>query len=304
MKFFMKNVIKKIPGVSKAYKYYRSIRDARFQDSESLNQQIQKILVNQYIEAAAKKSLPYKDIGSAGFRCYSQFEEDGIILYVLSCIGMKTKKVVEICIGDGKECMATNLVLNHGFRGFMFDGDPQNIETARKFFLSKKDCLLTPPYFRAAWITKDNVNDLLVKAGATGEVDVLSLDIDGNDYWIWEAIDVIQPRLCVFETHNVIPSNLSLTIPYKADFNCWEKDGHEQDFRSVSLLAMKKLSEKKGYRLIGAHKHGFNVFFLRNDIALDLFPELSIDTVHDNLWTELAQKERWPAVKDMPWKKV
>jgi hypothetical protein len=251
-----------------------------------------------------KKTLLYEQISSAGFRCYSQFEEDGIILYVLSCIGMNTRKVVEMCIGDGRECMATNLVLNHGFMGFLFDGDSQSIEIDNKFFRSKKDCLLLPPYLRAAWITKENVNELLMEAGAVGEVDLLSLDIDGNDYYVWEAISIINPRLCVFETHNVIPSDLSLTIPYKADFNSWDKNGHEQDFRSVSLLAMKKISEKKGYRLIGGHKHGFNVFFLRNDIGQDLFPEVSIDSVHDNLYTKISMKERWPYVKDMPWVEV
>jgi hypothetical protein len=297
----------KIPGIFKLLKFFRKfikLLDVERTNIESFNQQLQKVLVNQYIESVNNKTLLYEQISSAGFRCYSQFEEDGIILYVLSCIGMKTRKVVEMCIGDGKECMATNLVLNHGFMGFLFDGDSQSIEIANKFFRSKKDCLLLPPYLRAAWITKENVNELLMEAGAVGEVDLLSLDIDGNDYYVWEAISIINPRLCVFETHNVIPSDLSLTIPYKADFNSWDKNGHEQDFRSVSLLAMKKISEKKGYRLIGGHKHGFNVFFLRNDIGQDLFPEVSIDSVHDNLYTKISMKERWPYVKDMPWVEV
>ena len=165
-------------------------------------------------------------------------------------------------------------------------------------------CLLTPPYLLSAWITKDNVNRLLIEAGAEGEVDLLSLDIDGNDYYIWEAISAINPRLCVFETHNIIPGNLSLTIPYEDNFNCWAKKGTAQDFRSVSLLAMKKLAERKGYRLIGAHRHGFNVFFLRNDIGQDSFPEVSIEHVHANMWTRMGQKDRWPLVKDMPWVSV
>jgi hypothetical protein len=200
--------------------------------------------------------------------------------------------------------MATNLILNHGFQGFLFDGDQYNIARARSFFKRKKDCLLSPPHLIHAWITKENVNDLLRDNGAAGEVDLLSLDMDGNDYYVWEAISEINPRLCICETHNVIPGNLSITIPYAPAFTSEEKHGYEQEFRSASLLAMTKLSERKGYRLIGAHRHGFNVVFLRNDIGLDIFPAVSIDEVHDNLWTKIEQNERWKRLKDMNWIEV
>ena len=300
----MRSLIKKIPGVKPIYSLLRQLRYLCYIDAESINQQLQQVLINQHKANLRQGEKSYEDVSQAGFRCYSQFEEDGIILYVLSMIGMKTKKVVEICIGNGEECMATNLILNHGYQGFLFDGSEHNVEHANRFFKSKKDCLLNPPSVEAAWITKDNVNDLLRNIGAQDEVDLLSLDIDGNDYYIWEAINEINPRLCVFETHDIVPGDLSITIPYEENFNWKTKEGAEPDFRSVSLLSMKKLSERKGYRLIGAHKHGFNVFFLRNDIAQDIFPEVSIDHVHNNLWTKVGQQQRWPLVKDKPWVKV
>jgi hypothetical protein len=127
-------------------------------------------------------------------------------------IGFKTKRVVEIGCGSGDECMATNLILNHGFDGFRFDGSQDNISRAGLFFRSKKDCLLYPPVLTQGWVTVENVNDLLAQSGCAGEVDLFSLDIDGNGYWIWDAIEVINPRLLVFETHNIIPSDKSLTI--------------------------------------------------------------------------------------------
>lgn len=297
----IQSLVKKIPG-----SLYRALRPNNTRntiDTDSLNQQLQKILINQYTDFFARGRKPYSNVAEAGFRCYSQFEEDGIILYILSAIGMSTKKVVEICCGDGTECMATNLILNQGYEGFLFDGDAENVSAANRFFKNKKDCLLTPPKVQQGWITKENINALLCGIGATGEVDLLSLDIDGNDYYVWEAITEIRPRLCVFETHNIVPKDLSLTIPYDPNF-CYRKTGPEQDFRSVSLSAMKKLSESKGYRLIGGHKHGFNVFFMRNDMGQDLFPSLSIEEVHNNLWTRIGQSERWPLVKDMPWVEV
>lgn len=297
----MKDFIKGLPGVAQIYHAMQHLEGLRNIDVESRNQQLQKVIVNQYRQSASQGIVVHADIADAGFRCFSEFEEDGIILYVLSMIGMKTKKVVEMCCGDGSVCMATNLILNHQYDGFLFDGDAKNISSAKTFFRRKWDCRLAPPKLMQSWITKDNVNQLLTDAGVSGEVDLFSLDIDGNDYYVWEAISEIKPRLCVFETHDIIPGDLSLTIPYDPEFYCWNKPGAEKDFRSVSLLAMKKLSEAKGYRMIGAHRHGFNVFFLRNDIAPDLFPEVSIESVHDNPWTKIGRLERWPLVKDMKW---
>jgi hypothetical protein len=135
-------------------------------------------------------------------------------------------------------------------------------------------------------------------------VDLFSLDIDGNDYWIWKAIDAINPRLLVFETHDIIPQTESLTIPYDPSFFAWDKPPNEIDFRSVSLLAMTKLCKQRGYRLIGSHRRGFNVFFLRNDEGREFFPEVSLEEVHDNPHTRRGREERWPLVKDMPWVRV
>lgn len=297
----MRSFLKTLPGATRLRTFLHRLRG---DDRDSLNQQLQKILINQHQDNARRGVKSHDDIAEAGFRCYSQFEEDGIILYILSLIGMSTRKVVEICCGVGSECMAANLIVNHGYTGYLFDGDKSNVEVATRFFRSKKDCLLSEPAIRQAWITRDNINQLLREIGATGEVDLLSLDMDGNDYYIWEAIAEINPRLCVFETQDIIPGDRSLTIPYDPAFYCWNKPGAEKDFRSVSLLAMKKLSEAKGYRMIGAHRHGFNVFFLRNDIGQELFPAVSIEQIHDNPWTRYGQRERWPLVKDMNWLEV
>jgi hypothetical protein len=305
----MKQMIKKAvkPATDFARRRIRdSVREGIDLSSqwESHSQQIQRNIVNQYLAFKLNGTVPYSNIKDAVFRVYSQFEEDGIILYILSMIGFKTRRVVEMCCGAGDECMATNLVLNHGFDGYLFDGNQDNISRADLFFRSKKDCLLYPPVLTHGWITVENVNDLLSRSGCAGEVDLFSLDIDGNDYWVWKAIEAINPRLLVFETNNYIPSDKSLTIKYEPDFDCWSKTGAEQDYRSVSLLAMQRLCQKRGYRMIGAHRHGFNVFFLREDEGVDFFPEVSIQEIHDNFWTQWSKAHRWPLVKDMPWIEV
>jgi hypothetical protein len=211
MKQLVKNALR--PTADLARRFIRNSVVFDF-DVDSAAQQVQRNIVNQYLSFKLNGIAPYNHIRDAGFRAYSQFEEDGIILYVLSMIGFKTRRVVEMCCGSGSECMATNLILNHGFDGFLFDGNAENIRGAHAFFGKKRDCLLYPPVLTEAWITVENVNDLLITAGCRGEVDLFSLDLDGNDYWVLNAINAIQPRLLVVETHNIIPADKSLTIDY------------------------------------------------------------------------------------------
>jgi hypothetical protein len=265
------------------------------------NAQVEQIqIINQYhlmknlLTPAQMPSL--KDVG---FRVYSQFEEDGILLYIFSIIGTTNKRVVEICASNGVECMATNLIINHGWNGLLFDGDKKNVEDGIKFFTSNDSTWLHPPIFKEAWLTCENINELIKESDFVGEIDLLSLDIDGNDYYIMEAINVIKPRVIICETLNVIPSDLALTIPYKSDFS--RQESLHPDFMSVSLLAMKKMLNKKGYRLIGSHRFGFNAIFMLNGVGTEYFPEVSVESIHDNEYTKFRNRTAWKQVKDMPW---
>ena len=294
----MKSLIKKLPVI-------RQLLKLRLMFSHILNR-LESSAGTQEIQALLKmKYKTYKVAGikpafhDVGFRRYSQFEEDGILLLIFSMIGEKSRKVVEICCGNGQQSMAANLIVNHGWEGLLFEGDQALVEAAISFYKRQPDCLLNQPIIRQAWITAESINSLISGEGYSGEVDLLSLDIDGNDYWVWKAIDKISPRVCVFETHNVIPSNLALTIPYDPDF----RKG-VSDFHSASLLAMTKLSKEKGYRLIGAHRYGFNAFFMRNDVGTDIFPEVSVESVHDNCFTRWSQANRWPKVQHLGWQEV
>lgn len=272
--------------------------------NEQNTQVEQAMIVNQFL--LMKKLIAPADMPSfkeVGFKVHSEFEEDGILLYIFSIIGTTNKRVVEICAGDGIQCMATNLIINHGWEGLLFEGDQNAVDRGTNFFKSNKSTFLHPPIFKQAWLTRENINYLIAESGFQGDIDLLSLDIDGNDYYIMEAINVIKPRVIICETQNVIPSDLSLTIPYKEDF--YYKDGKQhEEFRSVSLLAMKKLLAKKGYRLVGAHRYGFNAIFILNEIGKDYFPEVSIESVHDNSYTKFRLETAWKEVLDLPWVKI
>jgi hypothetical protein len=128
---------------------------------------------------------------------------------------------------------------------------------------------------------------------------LLSLDIDGMDYWVWKAITVIEPQVVVCETENQIPPNKALTVPYDPGFV-----SKTVDYQGASLAAMCKLGREKGYRLVGAHRFGFNCFFIRNGVGEAFFPEVDVASCVEDPYSVQARKERWPLAKDRQWQEV
>jgi hypothetical protein len=252
-----------------------------------------------YRDIAARRVLPLPSFLEVGFRCYSQFEEDGILLFLFGVIGTTNKISVEVCAGNGLECMTTNLILNHGWWGHLFDGNEKNVKTGIDYFRRSPDVFLSPPRFSHAWITAENINDVIRASGAEGEIDLLSLDIDGMDYWVWRAIDCISPRVVVCETHNIIGPDDAITVPYDPNFQISIPDYH-----SASLAAMTALGRQKGYRLVGTHRYGFNAFFVRDGISEDLLPAVTPSSCLDTRFVQEQRAERWPKVKDLKWERV
>lgn len=259
----------------------------------------QKTLLQQYrlLASRGKEWLP--NLKDVGFRKYSQFEEDGILLYIFSLVPPINRTCVEICAGDGHECNTSNLIINHGWWGHLFDGSEKNVRAGEAFFSKNKDTFLYRPRFTKAWVTAENVNELISSSGASGPIDLLSLDIDGMDYWVWKAISVIEPQVVVCETHNPIPPDKALTVPYDAAFVF-----ETENYRGASLAAMCKLGREKGYRLIGTNRFGFNAFFIKNGVGEAFFPEVDVASCVQDPFSQLARKERWPKAKHRNWQEV
>lgn len=258
----------------------------------------QKVLMQQYRWLASQGRDYLPPLSDVGFRAHSQFEEDGILLYLFSLISPRTRTCVEICAGNGRENMTTNLILNHGWWGYLFDGDPANVSAGKRFFANNKDTFLHPPTFTQAWVTAENINDTLTSCGLSGEVDLLSLDIDGMDYWVWNALTVIEPRVVVCETHNVVPVGRALTVPYDPAFVCTS-----ENYRGASLAAMCHLARQKGYRLVGTHRFGFNAFFVRHGVGEEFFPEVAAGECQRDPFSERRRRD-WTAVASRPWHEV
>ena len=184
---------------------------------------------------------------------------------IFSIIGVKKFNFIEIGVQDSIECNSTNLLLNLNWSGAQFEGCKESYEDGKRFFkkkgVKKNQCQLINKFVNA-----ENVNSLIKKTGIKGEIDFFSLDIDGNDYWVWKSISIIKPRLAVLEYNASFGEKSSLTIPYNSKF-VWDNKDEKRFFYGASLKALKKISKKKGYNLVCVDSKGINAFFVRKDLV-------------------------------------
>lgn len=232
-----------------------------------------------------KKSGNLPAFNDTGFRVFSQFEEDGKLLFILSIIGMRTKTFIEIGSDDGINSNCANLVLNFGYRGLFLDGNPTSIKRGRKFYSKYPHSWMYPPTFTCAKVKAENINKLVQDAGLSGEVDVMSVDIDGNDYWVWKALEVASPNVVIIETHIEFGMN-NIVVPYDPEYFY---PGKHPVYHGASPIAMVNLARKKGYRLVGANDLGFNFIFVKNGLGEEELPEVPVESV----LTHPSVKESW-----------
>jgi hypothetical protein len=271
----MKDLLKRIglglsPRLDQLHYYFDFFDWKKIDQTGAVNKQTQILLALKYRELRNGKA-PLPSLDEVEFRVFSQHGEDGILLYLFSLIGTTNKKVAEICAGDGIECNAANLIVNHGWSGWLFDGDAGKIRVGRAFYARHLNTLPHPPELVNAWVDTANVNSLVAAQGVAGEIDLLSLDMDGVDYWIREAIAGISPRVIVLEYNARLGPARALSVPYRADFVA--QGGHW----GASLAAFVQLNRQRGYRLVGCDRSGINAFFIRSGIAEDVLPEASPD---------------------------
>jgi hypothetical protein len=234
------------------------------------------------------------------FSCYSQTTEDGALLAVLQLVGVSNHRIVEICSGVGWENNAANLLLNFGFEGILFDGNPGNAARARAFFSAHDATRAKPPRFKSDFVTAESVNSLVQEF--EGDIDVFSLDMDGVDYWIWDALTVVSPRIVIVEIQEVWGWEDRYTRPYRADHT-----SNSIPEMGASIRAFMHLADKKGYRLVGCVKAGFNAIFLRNDVGVGVFAAGHYDPMgcfahwtQDPSFFQVMQKRRL-AASDFDW---
>src|SRR2546423_3903087 len=159
--------------------------------SRAQTQASQRTLWHQY-QLGRALNMPLPSFSEVGFRVYSQYDEDGILLFLFAVLGLTNKVCVELAYGSPYGANTTNLICSWGWRGLLIDGDERLVEQAGAFFASQPDTCNYPPSVVRAWVDSGNVNSVLRDNGVEGEIDLFSLDMDGIDYWVWKSLDVIR----------------------------------------------------------------------------------------------------------------
>jgi hypothetical protein len=204
----------------------------------------------------------------------SQNGEDGVLFYLFSLLGTTNRHFVEFGIEDGRECNTGNLSLNFGWRGLLIEGSADYATSARKYYAERLRERRDEVKIANAFVQPDNINQLFKDNGVPAEIDLLSIDIDGNDYWVWEAMNATSPRVVVIEYNASMGAERSISTQYDPAFDRWKK--HDSGYyHGASLAALTKLAESKGYVLVGCDSLGVDAFFVRKDVAEGKLPTLT-----------------------------
>lgn len=205
---------------------------------------------------------PLERLQDAEFKVFSQYGEDGILQYLIRETGIERDEqiFVEFGVQDYLESNTRFLLQADHWRGLIIDGSSEYMESVRRSDIYWRHDLVGVH----AWIDRDNINDLIGDAGFNGDIGILSIDIDGNDYWVWERINVINPVIVVVEWNSVFGAKHAVSIPYAPDFD--RATAHYSClYWGASMRAFEQLAANKGYALVGSNRVGNNIFFVRHD---------------------------------------
>jgi hypothetical protein len=192
----------------------------------------------------------------------SQNGEEGIVQEIFNRIGTTDKFFVEFGIQDGSECNTRNLLEKHGWSGVWMEGSPELADRARQNFSRFSIKVLH------RFLTTENLVASFEEAGVPKEFDLLSIDVDGNDYWMWSSLGRgYSPRVVVIEYNATFGPRNAWVMPYDSQFR------HDATaYFGASLEAMAALGRDFGYRLVRCESQGVNAFFVRSDLAATKFP--------------------------------
>lgn len=230
----------------------------------------------------------------------SQNGEDGIIRYLFSEIGYGSKIFLEFGFGVTQN-NSLRLMLHEGFSGLFIDGSKIEV---KRFNQSIKRIGITNVKAVHKLITVENLKSIIVENELPKDIDLLSIDVDGNDYWFWEEITYLNPKIVIVEYNASLGFIRSQTVPYDPFFDRNKK--HRSGFyHGASLAALFKLGSKKGYSLVGCDSNGVNAFFVRNDCLVGsikaLSPEEAFFPITKGIKHGLSTEEQYEVIKEMPY---
>ncbi len=236
------------------YKHLRHLHEQLITDYKSA-----KVNLGQIQSAYNKEKKDVSKLCDVEFQVFSQFGDDGIIQWLIHKLPVPNKTFIEFGVENYRESNTRFLLINNYWSGLVIDGSIDNVRSIKgeqlyTFYDLQAEC---------SFITKENINNLILSARFNKEVGILSIDIDGNDYWIWKEIDKIQPIIVICEYNSLFGFQHSYTLAYKDDFV--RGKNYPFNFYGTSLRSTCNLAEIKGYGFIGCNSAGNNAYFIRKD---------------------------------------
>jgi hypothetical protein len=266
---------------------------------EDLQQAVARVEARQLITLNSTNLQDYE------FKAYSQNGEDGIIQFLINQVEIANPTFVEFGVHDYMESNTRFLLKQNNWSGLVIDGSQKNID------FIKSDPLYWRHNLKAecAFINRDNINHLISSNGLSGDLGILSVDIDGNDYWVWEAINCVNPRIVICEYNGLFGPSAKVSVPYDENF-IYDQAHYSTLYWGASIAAFHHLARRKGYSLVGSNTNGNNIFFVRDDLLGNL-PSLTPEQAYikstfrtsrdpqGNL-TFLDLQDGFPLVADLP----
>jgi hypothetical protein len=226
-----------------------------------------KILIGQMLAKSVTNNGILTNIQDAEFKVFSQWGDDGIIQYLVSKLDISEKTFVEFGVSNYTEANTRFLLVNNNWSGLVMDCSEGAVNFIKNDEIYWKHQLTA----KVSFITAEDVNETLINAGFAGEIGLLHIDVDGNDYWIWKALQAVNPVIAIIEYNSLFGIDRSITIPYDPKFNRFEAH-HSGIYAGSSLLALCNLAEEKGYAFVGSNSAGNNAYFIRKNRLRNIIP--------------------------------
>jgi hypothetical protein len=248
---------------------------------KNLNHQQLMLSIGQ-IQSKLNLELNKKKINDYEFKVFSQWGEDGIIDYLVSNLYIKNKTFIEFGVENYEEANTKFLLLNKNWSGLIIDSSIDNISLIKKSEIYWKYSLEAVCEF----INTKNINKIIESSNLAKEVGILSIDLDGNDYWIWKEINVISPSIVIIEYNARFGKKKSCTVPYDENF-LRQKKHYSMIYYGASIQALVKLGKEKGYEFVCCNKAGNNAFFVKKELLNDKIKPGNIeDSFYENKFRE------------------
>ncbi len=222
--------------------------------------QIEIIKATGKLLALQNSKKKYQSINDYEFKVFSQFGDDGIIQFLIENINIKNDFFLEFGVENYEESNTRFLLENNNWAGVIFDSSEKHILHTKQQNYFWKYRIQSFCHF----ITKENINDITRAEITNPDIGLLCIDVDGNDFWIWKAINYLNPQIVIIEYNARFGNDKSISIPYERNFDR-NKKKYKNIIYGASLGALEKLGKEKNYSLIGTNLNGNNAYFIRND---------------------------------------